>query len=144
MNYKSCPISADLVNAKLTRIYAIVTFLAISIFLFTSFKAIIFFSTTDFIIRIFFGVKYSPICFLIRNGLKLTKVETHMVNAGPKKFAAKIGLIFTSLMSLGVLLNLPLFTTIVAGITFIAVGSEAIFGFCVACFLYQYIPKNWK
>lgn len=142
MKNQSCPISAELVNAKLTRIYSIITFLSISIYLFTPFKEVIFFSASDFIIRIFVGVKYSPICNLIKLSLKIGNVPSHMVNAGPKRFAAKIGLIFTVLMSISYILNLYYFSIILAVISFTAVGLEAIIGFCVACYIYSKLPSR--
>ena len=64
------------------------------IFLLTPFKEIIFLTTLDFIVRVLFSVKYSPICTVIKFSLKTLNIQTHMVNAGPKKFAAKIGFIF--------------------------------------------------
>ncbi len=144
MKYSSCPISTDVVNSKLTRIYSIVTFIAIGIYLFTPFKEIIYLSATDFIIRVFIGVKYSPICFFIKKGLALGQIQTHMVNAGPKKFAAKIGLVFTVLMSFSALLDLSSVSFILGSISFLAVGAEAVIGFCVACYIYTFIPDSMK
>jgi len=144
MNYSSCPISADLINTKLTRIYSIITFLAISIYLFTPFKEVIYISASDFIIRVLFGIKYSPICYLIKNGLKISRVKIHMVNAGPKKFAAKVGLVFTVLMSIGIILNFKILSSVLGTISFIAIGAEAFFGFCIACYIYSFIPNIWK
>lgn len=144
MNNKSCPISTDLVNAKLTQIYSIVTFIAISIFLFTPYKEVIYISAIDFIIRVLVSVKYSPICTLIKLGLKLGKFQSHMVNAGPKRFAAKIGLIITVLMSISIILDLTYTSLILGTISFTAVGAEAIFGYCVACFIYSKLPSRFR
>ncbi len=144
MNEQSCPISTDLVNTKLTRTYSFITFLAISFYLFTPFKEVIYISTLDFIIRVFVGVKYSPICFLIREALKIGNISPQMVNSGPKKFAAKIGLLFTVLMSISTLAGFG-YTSIVLGVIFFtAVGAEAIFGFCVACYIHSFLPSSWK
>ena len=144
MNNASCPISTELVDSTLTRIYSILTFIAISLYLFTPFKEIIFISAIDFIIRIFFGVKYSPICKLIKYILKIGNFPSHMVNAGPKKFAAKIGMIVTVLMSISFLADLKYSSIIIGTISFSAVGAEAIFGFCVACWVYSKMPNTFK
>ncbi len=144
MNEKSCPISTDLVNTKLTRTYSFITFLAISFYLFTPFKEVIYISALDFIIRVFIGVKYSPICFLIREGLKIGNIPPQMVNSGPKKFAAKIGLIITVLMAISALAGLTYTSLILGVVSFTAIGAEAIFGFCVACYIHSYLPSSWK
>ncbi len=141
---QSCPISTDRVNSKLTKIYSIFTFSIISIFLFTPFKEVIFISVLDFMIRIFLGVKYSPICTIIKFGLKTGNVPVHLVNAGPKKFAAKVGLLFTVIISIGVILNITTLSLIAGGIAFIAIGAEVFFDYCLACNIYSYLPDSWK
>ena len=144
MKNQSCPISTDRVNSSLTKIYSVFTFSIITIFLFTPVKEIIFVSAVDFIIRIFFGVKYSPICTLIKFGLKVRNVPVHMVNAAPKKFAAKVGMLFTVLISAGVILNIPMLSVISGAIAFVAIGAEVFFDYCLACTIHSYLPENWK
>ena len=138
----SCPISPELVNSKLTRIYSFFTFITILVYAYTPFKEIIFITTLDFAIRIFIGIKYSPICSTIKYVLNIGKFKVEMVNAGPKKFAAKIGFLITALMSISYILDFPLSSTILAHISIIAVGAESIFGYCVACKVYSlFSPK---
>ena len=137
----SCPISPELVNSKLTRIYSFFTLTTIIIYAYTPYKEIIFISSIDFFIRIFFGVKYSPICIFIRYILNIGNFKTEMVNAGPKKFAAKIGFLITVLMSISYIFNFTTTSLIIAHISIIAVGAEAVFGYCVACKIYSLGPK---
>ena len=144
MSNKSCPISPELVNETLVRSYSFVTFFAISVYLFTPFKEVIFISAIDFIIRVVIGVKYSPICNIIKLVLKTGNFPSHMINAGPKKFAAKIGLIITVLMSLSVIFDFQTTSVILGIISFTAVGAEAIFGYCVACKVHSFLPERWQ
>jgi len=144
MKNQSCPISTERVNLGLTKVYSIFTFSVITIFLFTPIKEIIYFSAVDFIIRVFFGIKYSPICTMIKFGLKVGNTPVHMVNAGPKKFAAKVGMLFTILISIGVVFNIPMLSVISGGIAFVAIGAEVFFDFCLACTIYSYFPESWK
>ena len=144
MKNQSCPISTDRVNSRLTKVYSIFTFSIISVFLFTPFKEVIFISAADFIIRIFFGVKYSPVCSMIKFGLKAGNVSTYMVNAAPKKFAAKVGMLFTVLISIGLVFSIPLLSTIAGVIAFVAIGAEVFFDYCLACTIHAYLPENWK
>ena len=139
---KSCPISPDLVNARLTRIYSLYTFITILVYAYTPFKEIIFITAFDFAIRIFIGIKYSPICSGIKYVLNITNYKPTMVNAGPKKFAAKIGFLFTVLMSISYILDSSLSSIILAHISILAVGAEALFGYCIACKVYSlFSPK---
>ena len=144
MNNASCPISPELVNSNLTRTYSLLTFTSIILYVFTPFKEVIYISALDFIIRIFIGVKYSPICSIIKYILKIGNFQSHMVNAGPKKFAAKIGMIITSLMSISYLLDLSNTSLILGIISLVAVGAEAIFGFCVACWMHSKLPSFFQ
>ena len=143
-NPQVCPISTDRVNSKLTKIYSIFTFTIISLFLFTPFKEVILLSAFDFIIRIFFGIRFSPVCTTIKLGLKYGNVPVHMVNAGPKKFAAKVGLLFTVIISFGVIFNFPTVSLIAGIIAFIAIGAEVFFDYCLACTIYTSFPESWK
>lgn len=144
MSNKSCPIAPELVNETLVRTYSSVTLIAISLYLFTPFKEVIFISAIDFIIRVTIGVKYSPICTIIKFVLKTGNFPTHMINAGPKKFAAKIGLIITVLMSFSFIFELQTTSIVLGIISFSAVGAEAIFGYCVACKVYSFLPQSWQ
>jgi len=47
-------------------------------------------------------------------------------------------------MSLSFLIGLPNLSFVLGLISFLAVGAEAVFGFCVACYIYTYIPDSWK
>jgi len=139
----SCPISYDLVNERLTRAYSGFTFISLLIYVVTPFKWFLFISAFDFIIRVTIGVKYSPICYIIKNMLLLINAKPHMVNAGPKKFAAKIGLAFTVSMSIIYLLNMPEIIGLVLGVfSLIAVGAEVFFKFCIACTMYSWFVKS--
>ncbi|MCK5781118.1 MAG: DUF4395 domain-containing protein [Flavobacteriales bacterium] len=144
MKNKSCPIATARVDSALTKVYSIFTFSVITIFLFTPLKEIIFVSAFDFMIRVFLGIKYSPICRMIKFGLKVGNMPTHMVNAGPKKFAAKVGTLFTLIISAGVLLNMPTLSLIVGIVAFLAIGAEVFFNYCLACNIYSYFPDSWK
>ena len=139
----SCPISYDLVNEKLTRIYSAFTFVSLLIYVTTPYKWFLLISAFDFIIRVTVGVKYSPVCFIIKKSLYIFNTKPHLVNAGPKKFAAKIGLAFTVSMSAFYLLSMPEIYGLILGIfSLIAVGAEVFFKYCIACKIYRWFVKS--
>ncbi|MBN2668626.1 MAG: DUF4395 domain-containing protein [Bacteroidales bacterium] len=137
----SCEISNELINSKLTRLYAIITFSIVLLFSLSPYKWIIYISATDFAIRVFLGVKMSPICNLLQIYLSVSHTPTHMVNAGPKKFAGRIGFAFTILMSVFHIVGWTILANGVAYFSLAAIGLEAFAGFCVACFMHQQWQK---
>jgi len=95
----------------------------------------------DFIIRVFWGLKFSPICFIIKKVLRLSGVKPHLINAGPKIFAAKIGLIFAVSVLIATFFGFTFLATTIALIFIIAVGLEAFFNYCLACEIFPYYNK---
>ena len=137
MKEQSCPIVYERVDAKLTRINALITFIGLFTFVFFGIKWIILLVTADFAVRVFLGVKYSPTCYGIKWSLNKMNSEPHLVNAGPKKFAAKIGLVLTSILSLLYIFDFTLTGQILGIVSLLAIGAEAFFGYCVACKMYN-------
>jgi len=133
----SCPIVYERVDEKLTRFNAFIIFTGLVFFVFFPIKWIIVPITADFAIRVFFGVKNSPICYGLKWALNKMHEEAHLVNAGPKRFAAKIGLTLTSILSLLYIFDFTFAYQIIGVISFIAVGAEAFFKYCVACKVYK-------
>ena len=137
----SCPITYEKVNQKITRINAAIVFAGLLLFVFTPYKVIIFPIVIDFLIRVLFGLKYSPFCFLIKHSLNILNSKPHLVNAGPKKFAAKIGLTLTSILLISHILGFETFGFILGIISIIAIGMEVFFNYCVACKIYSILTN---
>ncbi len=134
---ESCPISFDKVNEKITRINAMFVFTGLLGFILTPYKCVIIPIVIDFAIRVLFGLKYSPVCFLIKHSLDILKLKPHLVNAGPKKFAAKIGLTLTTILLISYIFDFNTLGTVLGIILLIAVGMEALLNYCVACKIYS-------
>ncbi len=138
---ESCPIVNERVDEKLIRLNGLVVFIGLFVFVFFSYKWLILFVTADFAIRVFFGVKNSPLCHILKFTLNLSHSKPHLINAGPKKFAAKIGLTLTSMLSLLFIFNFVEAGQILGIVSLIAVGSEVFFNYCVACKIYNLLQK---
>ncbi|MFH2045408.1 MAG: DUF4395 domain-containing protein [Pseudomonadota bacterium] len=137
-----CPISFVQVNEKAVQINAALTILSLILFFFTPYKWIILVLTIDFFIRGFLKPSYSLYSSFSKTILNIFKVKPTMVNAGPKIFAAKIGVLFCCMIAASYLLNFEK-TGIVIGLIFIVCAAlEAIFKFCVACKIYPFIHKG--
>jgi hypothetical protein len=68
-------------------------------------------------------------------------LEELLINAGPKIFAARIGLVFSVIILLATLIGLITTALVFATILGIFSFLEAAFGICVACKLYPYVYK---
>ena len=137
-----CPISDKKINERVARLNAIFTFSLLILFVITSRTVIISFLLIDFLLRAAELSQYSPLAILSRNIVKLLNIKPKLVNAGPKIFAARIGVVFSS----GVLFSTAFGGWNVIGISLISMFGvcaflEGVFGICVACQIYPYVYK---
>lgn len=141
---EACPISFNQINEKVARLNGAQTVICLLLFILTPLKLIIVFLAIDFLIRGFLKPKFSPIAIASKTVLKLIKAEPKMTNAGPKLFAAKLGFIFSVIVTALYFINLWLPAVIVAGIFAFFAFLEAAFGYCVACKVYPILLKFKK
>ena len=97
-----------------------------------------------FIARVATGPTLSPM------GLIATKIivpafgnPTKLVAGPPKRFAQTIGLIFSAIAFVMLLLNFILVFKITLSILVIFALLESVVGFCAGCFVFNYLMK-WK
>ncbi len=138
---KSCPIEYKTVDKNIIRVNAMIVFSFLVLFVVSSNPAYLVIIGIDFIIRVFFGLKYSPICFVIKRILRLSGVKPHKINAGPKTFAAKIGLLFSVFSLTAYMLGMETISIGIAVVFLIATGLEAFLNYCLACQIYPYYKK---
>jgi hypothetical protein len=139
--YALCPISEKKVNEKVARLNAALTFLLISGFLYSQNIFFVVFLGIDFFLRTTDRSKYSPLAISSKSIVKYLQVKELLINAGPKIFAARIGLLFSSLIVITYLLNAKILAFLIAGILGIFSFLEAVFGLCVACEIYPYVYR---
>jgi hypothetical protein len=94
----------------------------------------------DFIIRAFAEPRYSPLALVGRGVSSALGLKKVMVDSAPKIFAARIGLVFTVVSGILLVLRLPLAGGIVLGILAICAFLESVFGFCLGCWMYSLLP----
>lgn len=138
---KSCPVDLKTVDKNLVRSNACFVFVIILLYLLTGHPVLILIILFDFAIRIFPGVKFSPVSRIIKYLLGKSRIKPEMIDAWPKVFAAKIGLILAILITVFHFLNLPIPAFVFGVIFLIASGLETFFDFCLACAIYPYYKK---
>lgn len=137
MQKYGCPISNEVIPEVLVRIVAAETILlAVMTMLYPQWY-IPLFLTLDFFLRGFLG-KHSPLKLLGMEIYKLTGSKGKKVNAGPKKFAMKIGFWVALFMTIFAILNLTIALQITTITLIVAAGLEAVFNFCLGCKIFPY------
>ncbi len=63
------------------------------------------------------------------------------VNAGPKRFAAALGMLFSLGAGLGLLAGHRTLGTALAGVLAACAGLEGLFGFCMACQIHPWLAR---
>lgn len=136
-----CPITDKRINERVARINALITFLMVVSFLVFKFWGALAFLAVDFILRGFFDSRCSLICITSKWIVTRLNLGGKVMNAGPKIFAAQVGVIF-SIVALSLFFSGYQVLGIVAA-SLLGVFSffETAFGFCVACKLYPIFRK---
>lgn len=137
--YAICPISDKRINERVARLNGFFTVLLLMFFGFTQRWFIPAFLVIDFLMRSGSLSKFSLLGFSSRNIIKLLSIEKLLINAGPKIFAARIGLIISSAILVTSVTGLNLLALSLAGILGLFSFLEAVLGFCVACEIYPYV-----
>jgi hypothetical protein len=139
--YAFCPISEKKVNERIARVNATISVLLITGFLFTQNIVFVAFLAIDFFLRSTDRAKFSLVVISSKNIVKYLPVKELLINAGPKIFAARIGLVFSSLIVISYILNAKILAFILAGILGLFSFLEAALGLCVACEIYPYVYR---
>jgi hypothetical protein len=140
-SYALCPVSDKWVNERVSRINGAITGLLLIIFGLTQNVIPVAFLALDFVLRASDYAKYSLITRASKGLARCLPPDEHLINAGPKIFAARIGLIFCSLIILTAILDASIVAGILAGALVLFSLLETAFGFCVACEIYPLVYK---
>jgi hypothetical protein len=139
--YALCPISDRLINEHVARLNAAFTLFFFIGFAFTGSLWPLAFIFVDFLLRGTSYAKYSLIGISSRQIVRVLPLEDALINAGPKIFAARIGLLLTGIALLASISGANAFTLGVIVILGLFSFLEAAFGFCMACKIYPLLYK---
>ena len=135
----SCPISNERVNERVARLVGALVFVTTALYLIHPSFVWLLVLLADFTARSFYR-PYSLFAHLAKP-LAERMGAPRIVDAAPKIFAARIGLV----MTLGALAALfggsPLLSQIIIGVMLFCAFMEAGFGYCVGCKFYGIYRK---
>ena len=138
---KYCPIITETVDIKLIKMNASFVLLVLILSIILQIPNLVFIVAIDFAIRVFFGIKNSPVCKAIIISQKIMNIKQHRVNAGPKKLAAKFGLVFSTLIISFQILGYPIIATSITVLFIILTSLEVFFSYCLVCAIYPYLNR---
>ena len=114
-------------------------FVLLSVIFYLIFGKIVFpvFLVIDFALRSFNLSQYSPLAFISGLLVKAFKMPVNRVFLPPKRFAARIGLLFSLAIVVLHLLNWGIF--LVSSILALCAALESFVGFCAGCYVYSFL-----
>lgn len=136
-----CPISINKIDENVARLNGTFTVLLLALFLITQSIVPIAFLFVDFLLRGAELGKYSLLAIVSKFLLNLFKVKKQPINAGPKIFAARIGVIFGFGILVTSAFQFSTFSLILTAVFGLCAFLEAAFSFCVACQIYPFVYK---
>jgi hypothetical protein len=134
-----CPLSRKTINENQARMTSILVIILLLAFFYTRNNWIAALLVIDFAIRSFMDCRFSILGGISRFILKVTRIRTKKVNAGPVAFVARIGGILSLFILVFSLTGQNLLSSVTLVILAICVSLYAVFNYCIGCHLYSAI-----
>lgn len=129
-----CPLSKKTIDEHASQLVGIFVLLLLLGSYFYS-VYILYFLFLDFLIRSI-NTRFSPLARLSRFVLDQLHITPKPIGAAPKRFAARLGFLFSTTLLLLLYINCSIGYQIIFIMFIIAVGLEALFKFCIGCKIY--------
>ena len=136
-----CPVDFIKVNETQVRTTAFFVLLTTIAWLFTGNLFVIAFLIPDFFLRAFNFGKYSPLNITSRFFVQQLSWPVKPIDQAPKRFAAKIGLLFTVAITVLQLFQYKTAAEAAAVVLIFFALLESVFGFCAGCHAYTVYRK---
>lgn len=136
-----CPICTRQIDENIARLNGLWTVLILVSANYTDSYFLMLFLLVDFSLRAASLVEYSPLAFLSKRVIALFQIQPKLINAGPKLFAARIGLLFSFVLFFSFVAGWATVSLLVTLVFGICAALEASIGFCVACQIYPYLYR---
>lgn len=134
-----CPVSPERVDENRVRVTALGVILMMGVFFLTGnvlFPALL---IVDFFIRAFSRLPYSPLSWLAHKLVMVIGTKPVLIDKAPKIFAARIGLLFTVIITVASFLGFGLLANIMGATLVLFAFLECGLNFCTGCWVYTFI-----
>ena len=126
-------------NESKIRLIALFVFISTVLYILSKLIYIPLFLVIDFGLRAFDFGKYSPLAIVSEFLVKTLKLPFKQVYLPPKRFAARIGLLFSVTILLFQLFNI--YNLPVSIILAFCAALESFIGFCAGCYVFSYLQQ---
>ena len=130
-----CPISSIMIDENAARLVGF--FVLILLLIGIWYPVIYIFIFAEFILKSI-KFRYSSLSWLAKKILhKILKIKIKPTGAAPKRFAARLGLVFSTLILIALFFELQLFFYIILVMFIFAAFLETFFNYCLGCKIYS-------
>ena len=136
-----CPISDRSVDEYTARLNAFITFALVLVFFLTPYRWVLFLLAADFLLRRILQGRYSLITRISTATRGVLALKRVMINAGPKLFAANVGLTLSVLAAVFYYAVMHYVSFALAGTLAFFTFLESVFNICAACILYPFVSR---
>lgn len=136
-----CPVENVTVNESKVRIIAFMVLLLAVAFLATNSWLVIALLLFDFILRAFNYNSYSALGIISGVVVKQFKFKNKPVDRAPKRFAAIVGVIFSTLILVALIADLVTISKIITVVLIAFAALESFVGFCAGCYVYSLLKR---
>ncbi len=137
----SCPVDFKKVNENKVRLTAAGVLILGIIFATTKLWFIPAFLIFDFTLRAFDLGKYSLLHKLSDLFISAFEIKNKPVAQAPKVFAAQVGLLFSTLILLSLVIGYTTLSFSLVSVLILFAFLESVFGFCAGCYVYTFYQK---
>ena len=127
------------INENKVRLNALWVFILVIISIFYLQLLIAVFLSVDFFLRGFNLGKYSPLAKLSDVVIKQFNIGSKPIYQAPKRFAARIGFVFSVLLTLSSLLQLTTAALALSIVFATFAFLESFLGICAGCYVYNFL-----
>lgn len=139
----SCPIAPDVLDGTAGRIGALLSLGVILLVAGKGWGLLALALAADFALRALGRPAFSPISRAAGLLRWVTGLPVRPVNAGPKRFAASVGAMFSLGTALALLAGVSALGFGLAGVLAVCAGLEGAIGFCLACRLHPWLIRAY-
>jgi hypothetical protein len=140
-NNLECPINFVLINQNKVRLTAFSVFVLAAVYIITGSVIVAAWITIDFGLRAFKLGQFSLLNGISNTIIDFGGIETLPVNEAPKIFAAKIGLLISSMILTAELTGFVITAQVIAGLLALFAFLESVKGFCAGCYIYTFYTR---
>ena len=137
----SCPIEGKQINEPTVRVVALLVAITAAAGAWLQSPYLFLLLTYDFYVRGFDKKQWSLFRFIGIQAVNIFEVREKLIDAGGKKFAAKIGFTFSAALTLFTLFGWSSGVYLMSGILVLFAVLESTLAYCVGCKMYSLLNK---